>query len=222
MGYSCHFCKHIFTAKGSLDRHIETNHMDINYRCAICEKSYKRKSDLSAHIAERHSNFMVWKTMRTGYLQYMKTITLLDESGILLEGPNPRYFGTSSVQIRKPVTMRTQTLSGHYPANATATLPDSLPTAAVATKKARVQPPEVTLNCPAPLEEYHTRETTNGKVQTHPQNIDINKMPPTTCKPTRPHNPGIKPKTGKINMSDIDKFISKITGRFSHPKEAQF
>ena len=136
-----------------MDRHIETSHMDITYKCATCEKLYKRKEDLTAHNAEKHSNFLVWKTMKTGHLKYMKTITLLDESGILLEGRNPRYFGINITQKRQLSTSYVQTSGAQYTASATATRPENSPEA-VPVKKALLSPLAASKDY-KPIEEYH-------------------------------------------------------------------
>ena len=107
MIFLCHFCKQIFSRKWSLDRHIEAAHMEINFKCASCDKSYKRKLDLSRHTAETHSKYLVWHAMRAGYLPYMRSICLLDESGVLLEGPNPRYQGNRNCEkrpMREPIS----------------------------------------------------------------------------------------------------------------------
>lgn len=66
-------------------------HSEMGYSCPRCDKSYKRKEDLNNHAAEKHGLLLCWRSAKAGRLLYLKDLMFLDESGILLEGRNPRF-----------------------------------------------------------------------------------------------------------------------------------
>ena len=87
----CYFCKKLNSCQFNLERHTETHHMDIRYPCPRCEKVYRRKADLNSHAAEAHSLMILWRLKLPAHAIYARDLILLDDRGVLLEGPYPRW-----------------------------------------------------------------------------------------------------------------------------------
>ena len=92
MGYLCHICYKIYSSQFALDRHTTSAHLEHKHPCPRCSNLYCRKQELNAHALEEHGLKLIWKTAVTGSLVYARELVLLDEGGVLLQGPNPRYL----------------------------------------------------------------------------------------------------------------------------------
>ena len=131
MGYLCHICFKIYSTKFVLDRHITSAHMEHKHPCPRCNTSYSRKADLNTHALEEHGIKLIWKTVLTGSLVYARELVLLDDGGILLQGPNPRYLfrheDPESIKMKSgtpvpPGAVRNQFYSRHHQPESVSTI----------------------------------------------------------------------------------------------------
>ena len=71
---------------------METFHEGHLYPCPLCEKKYRRKEDVHRHSREVHSTALIWRTGVPTGMSYCQHVMVLDDSGVIIAGQNPRYL----------------------------------------------------------------------------------------------------------------------------------
>ena len=144
--------------------------------------------------------------MRAGYLPYMKTVCLLDESGVIVEGPNPRYIGKNALKRTFTEIMPTSTQNEGSPEKTPAAFtPPSADKNCLDTVSKKT-PCQKSSSATSPKKP--TLETAVSAIQTPNTTKQLDE--PTVRKPTRPRKLNIQKATaGTVEDAFLDKIKAK-------------